>query len=563
MRVFQSSYRDRNGQTQKTNRWYIEFSDHLERPHRLPGLTDRRQTEALGRRVLDLVGLKAGAGTLPPDMSKWVEGLPARIHRLLGKWGLLDTNKVAALRPLADHLDGAADLPGWRQHLAGKGNTAGHVDLSCSRVKAIIDGCKFAYWSDLSASRVLDHLAGLQADRVKLDGDGKPQLDEAGNPIMRPGLSAASFNYYLAAFKGFCRWMVRDGRASESPVAHLDGLNAKTDRRHDRRALDLEEIRWLLDVTAAGPIPKEPGQTRAPVIRHGMSGEDRAMLYRLAIETGLRAGELRSLTRASFNLDAKAATVTVAAGYSKRRREDTLPLRAETAAKLVGFMANKLPDAPAFNMPKSRTDSAGMFKADLADARAAWIIDATEPAERQKREQGSFLAYQDAAGRFADFHALRHATGSLLAAAGVHPKTAQSLMRHSTIELTMSRYSHVFAGQEAGAIAALPDLAVHARKSAVATGTNGPETVDSVLPVCLALSDGKATIPADSSGQITAQARRTENPCKPRGSSVISGGREAIAGVAELADAPDSKSGPVHPGCGFDSLLRQSPFRAD
>ena len=53
------------------------------------------------------------------------------------------------------------------------------------------------------------------------------------------------------------------------------------------------------------------------------------MLYLLAAETGLRSGELRSLTRASFSLDSKPATVTVAAAYSKHRRDDTLPLRPE------------------------------------------------------------------------------------------------------------------------------------------------------------------------------------------------------------------------------------------
>ncbi len=32
-----------------------------------------------------------------------------------------------------------------------------------------------------------------------------------------------------------------------------------------------------------------------------------------------------------------------------------------------------------------------------------------------------------------DFHALRHSFGTLLAAAGVHPKAAQDLMRHILI----------------------------------------------------------------------------------------------------------------------------------
>jgi len=76
-------------------------------------------------------------------------------------------------------------------------------------------------------------------------------------------------------------------------------------------------------------------------------------------------------------------------------------------------------------------------------------------------------------GRYADFHGLRHTCGSLLAASGAHPKVAQSIMRHSSIELTMQRYTHVFAGQEADAVAALPSLdASPIKQRARATGTD-------------------------------------------------------------------------------------------
>jgi hypothetical protein len=61
-------------------------------------------------------------------------------------------------------------------------------------------------------------------------------------------------------------------------LVHLQGLNVKTDRRHDRRALSPDEMRWLLDVTS-----------QKAAERYGMTGEGRAMLYRLAVETGLRA----------------------------------------------------------------------------------------------------------------------------------------------------------------------------------------------------------------------------------------------------------------------------------
>jgi len=68
------------------------------------------------------------------------------------------------------------------------------------------------------------------------------------------------------------------------------------------------------------------------------------------------------------------------------------------------------------------------------------------------------------------FHSLRHSFGTMLAASGVHPKTAQTLMRHSDINLTMSRYSHVLSGQTAKAIEALPNLS--SPSSNKATGTD-------------------------------------------------------------------------------------------
>lgn len=65
---------------------------------------------------------------------------------------------------------------------------------------------------------------------------------------------------------------------------------------------------------------------------------------------------------------------------------------------------------------------------------------------------------RDAQGLVVDFHALRHTFITNLAQGGVHPKTAQALARHSTITLTMDRYSHSNRADEARALSALPDL---------------------------------------------------------------------------------------------------------
>ena len=58
--------------------------------------------------------------------------------------------------------------------------------------------------------------------------------------------------------------------------------------------------------------------------------------------------------------------------YSKRRRQDTLPIRSDTALELKNLLAGKLPDTPAFNMPP-KYDVVKMLRADLADANIDYV----------------------------------------------------------------------------------------------------------------------------------------------------------------------------------------------
>ena len=219
--------------------------------------------------------------------------------------------------------------------------------------------------------------------------------------------------------------MVRDRRATESPVEYLK-TETVTENVHERRPLEPDQVRRLLETTKFAPK------------RFKLTGPERAMLYRLAIETGLRRNELKSLTVSSFDLEAN--TVTVRANMTKNKKLAKLPLRPDTAAELREFLVGKTSDAQVFDVPLNTAD---MIKADEADAG---------------------IPYVDSEDRHADFHALRHTTGSWLAANNVHPKVAQAIMRHSDINLTMSRYSHVMEAQEAEAVARLPDLSLSHRE---------------------------------------------------------------------------------------------------
>ncbi len=542
LRIFKPCYRNRDGELVPTLNWWFEFRDVEKRPRRLPGFPDATMTEDLGRQVLRLVGAKISGGQAPDtDLQRWIEGMPNDLRGRLAKIGLLSGQRVAAGKPLVEHL---AD---WKAALAAKGNTPDYVELKTGRASAAFAACGFRLWGEIAASKLQAHLADLRVDSKAADG------------TIRRGISNQTFNFYLQACQQFARWMMHDGRASESPLTHLQGLNVKTDRRHDRRAMSPDELRWLLDVTENGY--SKPGDDGKPVVivaaaeRFGMTPEARARVYRLAAESGLRSNEIRSLSRASFALAGDEPSVTVGAAYSKRRREDTLPLRHDTAALLLAHLAGKMPAAKAFNMP-GKSQVVKMLRADLAEARRAWLESHRTQQEREEAAKGTFLCYADDAGRVADFQCLRHSFISNLAAGGVHPKTAQTLARHSTITLTMDRYTHSYRGEAAAALDVLPDLSTTATTTAqtlAATGTDGKSDEstnlvlhEAVLPLRLALLDAKNGSERAQDGQSIAtpvdaatQANHAEIPGKtvvltaPAASDMISGPPRRGGRVAE------------------------------
>jgi len=69
------------------------------------------------------------------------------------------------------------------------------------------------------------------------------------------------------------------------------------------------------------------------------------------------------------------------------------------------------------------------------------------------------IDYGDAAGRVFDFHASRPTFGTLLSVGGVSPRSAQSLMRHSDINMTMLTYTDPRLLDLGKAVESMPDSA--------------------------------------------------------------------------------------------------------
>lgn len=310
----------------------------------------------------------------------------------------------------------AEQLKDFGRFLAAKGNTANHVTETVRQIEILLDGCSVRTLADLTPARVQEWL-GEQ----------------------RSKLSARTLNKYLAGAKALCRWALRDGRIAASPLIGLDGFNVAADRRLRRRAFTADELERLFAAARNGrPL-------------RGLSGQQREMLYRLAVGTGFRAGEIASLTRESFDLDASPPTITISAGYSKHRAEDVQPIREDLAEQLRPWVFALEREARLFDVHRLEKATAPMIRSDLVVAKI-----------ERKTDSG-----------IGDFHALRHTFVSAIVRSGASVKVAQVLARHRTPGLTIGVYSHVELPDLAGALSALPAIASPAVEEVRATGTGG------------------------------------------------------------------------------------------
>ena len=351
------------------------------------GCSDRRETERMAALAeLEITKIKAGL----------VDPLEAQRR---------DHERA----PVANHLST------WKASLVAKGNTPKHVDLFTSRALRTLDVAGVGRLVDLTADKVQAALARMKAE----------------------GASLATINHHRNAVRSFARWCEREGRIARNPLDAVTGYNASADPRHERRTLSPEELARVIQAAHEGDAYRL------------MSGPARALCYRLAVASGLRYGELRSLTARSFDLTGERPTVTVQAGYAKNRETATLPLPEDVAVDLRPYLSSVGSDAPAFPIPGRGAD---MLRVDLERAG---------------------VPYRDESGRVYDFHSLRCQLATLADRAGASPRTVQRMMRHSTLALT-DRYTRPRAADLDAVAASLPTFRPPApAEPLAATGTAG------------------------------------------------------------------------------------------
>jgi integrase len=217
--------------------------------------------------------------------------------------------------------------------------------------------------------------------------------------------------------------------------------NLKADPRRPRRALTEEEFTRLVEAARNAPARpeskrsiQEGAKSRRPEQR--LSGPDRADLYLVLVYTGLRINELTDLQVSSVRLDAAKPGIDLPAVPGSKRREDRfIPLRADLVGLLRPRVEGRAPTDRVFDVP------ADLIKRFNADCKRAGI-----PKRDERR-------------RTVDIHSLRMTFNTWLAKAGVAPRIAQELMRHSDIALTTQVYTDPALFDLVTAVEALPPVA--------------------------------------------------------------------------------------------------------
>ena len=414
--------------------------------------------------------------------------------------------------PLARHFDA------YEKHLQVKGCVTQRVGMVRQRLERLAAECGFARLNRMSAGAVEKWLV---------------QQQDAG-------MSAAARNNYREAAVCFGNWCRRTRRLTENPFADVPRADAQCDRRHQRRALSEAEIVRLLKVAALRPLaeygrefmarpadgPRAPKSratwSRSPLTiqtidaavaraREALKdnpafiaelervGRERALMYRTLVLTGLRKGELASLTVGQLDSGGPVAYVILEAKDEKNRQGSEIPLRADLAAETEAWIAQRLADLQAdcrrrgMPVPSRLSASTPLFRVPSGLTR---ILD------RDLAAAG--IPKRDERNRVIDVHALRTTFGTHLCAAGVPLRTAQAAMRHSKPELTANVYTDPKLLDIAGAVEALPRFAAAdggAIEHAVrATGTEGAATA--------AANAARGRVPQRASGRRTFPTER-------------------------------------------------------
>jgi integrase/recombinase XerD len=143
----------------------------------------------------------------------------------------------------------------------------------------------------------------------------------------RQGLSPGSINIRITTMKAYYKWLFNEGIITRNPAANIKKQRVEEDMIG---AFTDEQAALLLDM---------PNQRRYAGFRD-------FVLMRLLLESGMRIGEITSLTTDAIDL--KTRLITIAASVSKTRKARIIPISTKMTRLLMELVAENhtyFPDA--------------------------------------------------------------------------------------------------------------------------------------------------------------------------------------------------------------------------
>ena len=339
-------------------------------------------------------------------------------------------------------------VAGYIESMKARSVVEMHRDNTRRHLETLNDACGFARLADLNRE-ALERWLAAEADNNR---------------------SARSRNAHRTALVSFCNWCVSTGRLTSNPFKGVPKANEAADPRRRRRAMTETELVALLDVARRRPLldaqtirrGKRAGEAEAKVKDHTRArleaaGRERALIYKTLVLTGLRKGELASLTVAQLKLDGPVPHVELDAADEKNREGSGVAIRADLAADLRSWLDDRLATLQATARSKGEPIPARL-PGDIL------VFDVPAGLRRifDRDLAAAGIQKRDERGRTLDVHALRTTFGTLLSKGGVPLRTAQEAMRHSDPSLTANVYTDPKLLDIHGALNALPSLPLDA-----------------------------------------------------------------------------------------------------
>ena len=284
-------------------------------------------------------------------------------------------------------------LADYKAYSLARGNTESHVNESVRYLCAVFNAAGIRTVKEATTAK-LEGALGLLSDR-----------------------SNRTQNKVLSYVKAFFNWLVSSRRWAINPAAPLKRLKDVA-ALMPRRALTPEEFSEIL-------------KTAPPA---------RALLYSVAVTTGLRRSELASLTW--DDVDLTHGLVTIRAQNAKNSKTETLYLPPPVVQMWSTWSENPIAlrgskkvllETPLPPPPNMKT-----FYRDL------WVAGIIERERKESKGKKGAVRWvyktESPRGRL-DFHALRNTYATWMAQEQIGLSLAQDLMRHSDPKLTSTVYT--------------------------------------------------------------------------------------------------------------------------